>query len=43
MKVGKNTIKTSGGKMMHFESKEKMMHWEKMAKAIKHGFKPTKR
>jgi len=42
MKVGKKSIKTSSCRIIHFKSKEKMNNWEKMAQAIKHGFRPRR-
>ena len=42
MKIGKKTLKLSSGKKVHFKSEEKREKYEKVAKAIKHGWKPSK-
>lgn len=43
MRVGKNKIKTGGGKILKFKSAKKLKRWERVAQAIKHGFKPKQR
>jgi hypothetical protein len=42
MKVGKKSLKLSSGKIVHFKSEKKREDYEKVAKAIKHGWKPSK-
>jgi len=39
MKIGKDKIKTSSGKILKFSSQKKRDRWEKVAKAIKYGWK----
>lgn len=36
-------MRTSSGKILKFRSAKKRDNWERMAKAVKHGFKPRKR
>lgn len=43
MKVGKKSLKMSSGEIRHFKSEKKRDAFEKVAQAIKHGFKPTKK
>jgi hypothetical protein len=42
MKIGKNKLKMSSGEIRTFKSEQKRNNFEKVAKAVKHGFKPTK-
>ena len=42
MKVGKKAIKTSKGKIINFKSEKKLENWERIAKAVKYGFKIKK-
>jgi hypothetical protein len=41
MKVGKKGLKMSSGEVRRFKSEEKRDNFEKVARAVKHGFKPT--
>ena len=43
MRTGKKTLRTGSGKALHFGSARKLENWERVAKAIDHGWKPTKR
>jgi|TARA_R100000501_G_C2549089_1_gene64526 hypothetical protein len=43
VKVGKTGLKMSSGKVRHFASQKKRDNFEKVARAVKHGFKPTKK
>lgn len=40
MKVGNNSLKMSSGEVRHFGSKTKRDNFERVAQAVKHGFKP---
>lgn len=42
-KVGEKSLKMSDGSVRTFKSKSKRDRFEKVAKAVKHGFKPTKK
>lgn len=37
--VGEKSLKMSSGKIRHFKSKRKMLDFEKVARAYKHGWK----
>lgn len=41
MKVGKTGLRGSDGKIKHFKSQKARDNYEKVARAVKHGFKPT--
>jgi hypothetical protein len=41
VKVGEKSLKMSSGKIYHFKSKERRDHFERVAQAYKHGWKPT--
>jgi len=43
MKIGKNKLKMSNGTVRTFKSKKARDNFEKVAKAVKHGWKPKKR
>ena len=43
MKVGKKSLKMSDGSIRKFKSAKKRDNFEKVARAVKHGFKPGKR
>ena len=43
MKVGKRGLKMSSGKIYHFKSKAGRARFEKVAQAVKHGFKLTRK
>lgn len=43
MKIGKKKIKTHSGKIIKFKSKKKRDNWERIARAIRHGWKPRKK
>ena len=43
MKVGKKKLKMSSGEVRTFKSEKKRDNFERVAKAVKHGFKPTKK
>jgi len=43
MKVGKSGLKMSSGKIRHFKSERARDKFEKVAQAIKHGWRPTKK
>ena len=42
MKVGKNKLKMSSGEVRTFKSQKARDEFERVAQAVKHGFKPTK-
>jgi hypothetical protein len=42
MKVGKTGLKMSSGKTIHFKSAAGRARFERVALAVKHGFKPTR-
>ena len=42
-KVGKKCLRMSSGKIRCFKSQKKRDDFEKVARAIKHGWKPTKK
>jgi len=39
MRIGKRKLKTSSGKILHFKSVRALKRYEKVAQAIKHGWK----
>jgi hypothetical protein len=41
MKVGKKKLKMSSGEVRSFKSEKARDDFERVAKAVKHGFKPT--
>jgi hypothetical protein len=41
MKVGKTGLRMSSGKIRHFASKQKRANFERVAMAVKHGWKPS--
>ncbi len=43
MKIGKRKLKMSSGKVRTFKSSAARNRFERVAQAIKHGWKPTKR
>lgn len=43
MKLSGNRLKTSSGKILHFQSAKKRENYEKVARAYKHGWKPKKK
>lgn len=42
-KIGKKKLKMSSGEVRTFGSEKKRDNFEKVARAVKHGFKPTKK
>jgi hypothetical protein len=42
MKIGKKKLKMSSGEVREFKSEKKRDNFERMAEAVKHGFKPSK-
>ena len=43
MKVGKRKLRMSSGKIRTFKSEKARDNFEKVAQAVKHGWKPTKK
>ena len=43
VKVGNKGLRMASGKVRHFASQKKRDNFEKVARAVKHGFKPTKK
>ena len=43
MKIGKNKLKMSDGTIRTFKSQKARDDFEKVAQAVKHGFKPDKK
>ena len=43
MKLSNNRLKLSSGKVVKFASAQKRANYERVAQAVKHGFKITKR
>lgn len=43
MKIGKRKLKMSSGKIRTFKSERARDDFERVARAIKHGWKPTNR
>lgn len=41
MKIGKNKLKMSSGKVRTFKSEQARNNFERVAQAVKHGWKPT--
>ena len=41
MKIGKNKLKMSDGSIRTFKSEKKRDNFERVAQAVKHGWKPT--
>jgi hypothetical protein len=41
MKIGKNKLKMSSGEVRKFKSEKARDNFERVAEAVKHGFKPT--
>lgn len=41
MKIGKNKLKMSSGKVRKFKSGKARDNFERVAEAVKHGWKPT--
>lgn len=41
MKMSGNRMRTRSGKVLHFKSAKKRSNWERVAKAVRHGWKPT--
>lgn len=42
MKIGKRKLKKSSGQIVTFKSEAARNRYEKVAKAVKHGWKPKK-
>jgi hypothetical protein len=42
MKVGKNKLKMGSGKVRKFKSKKARDNFERVAQAVKHGWKPKR-
>jgi len=42
-KIGKTKLRMSDGSVRTFKSQKKRDNFERVAKAVKHGFKPTKK
>jgi hypothetical protein len=43
MKVGKNKLRMSSGKIRKFKSKKARDNFERVAQAVKHGWKPKRK
>lgn len=43
MKLSKNRLRLSSGKIIKFKSAKKRANFERVAQAYKHGWKPKKR
>lgn len=43
MKVGKNKLKMASGEVRKFASEKKRNNFERVAQAVKHGWKPNKK
>lgn len=43
MKIGKRKLKMSSGEVRTFKSQKARDKFERVAEAVKHGWKPTKR
>lgn len=41
MKIGRNKLKMSSGEVRKFKSQKARDEFERVAQAVKHGFKPT--
>jgi len=42
-KIGKTKLRMSSGEVRTFKSEKARDNFEKLAQAVKHGFKPTRR
>ncbi len=42
MRIGRNKLKMSSGEIRTFKSGKARDNFEKVARAVKHGFKPSK-
>jgi len=42
MKIGRKSLRMSSGKIRHFASEKKRDNFERVAQAVKHGFRPRK-
>lgn len=42
MKIGRNKLRMSSGEIRTFKSQKARDNFEKVAQAVKHGFKPTR-
>ena len=43
MKIGKNKLRGSDGKVKTFKSEKARDNYERVAQAVKHGWSPTKK
>lgn len=43
MKIGRNKLKMSSGEVRKFKSQKARDEFERVAQAVKHGFKPGKK
>lgn len=43
MKIGKDKLKMSSGEVRKFGSQKKRDNFERIAEAVKHGWKPTRK
>jgi len=43
MKIGKTALKMSSGEVRHFKSQTARDNFERVAQAVKHGFRPTQK
>lgn len=43
MKLSGNRLRMSSGKIRHFKSAKARANFERVAQAVKHGWKPTKK
>jgi hypothetical protein len=43
MKIGKNKLKMSNGAIRKFKSEKARNNFERVAQAVKHGFRPKKK
>lgn len=43
MKIGKNKLKMSSGKVKTFRSQKARNNYERVAQAYKHGWRPTRK
>jgi len=41
VKLPGNRLRKSSGKIIQFKSAKKRANWERVAEAVKHGWKPT--
>ena len=42
MKIGKNKLRMSSGEVRTFKSQHARDEYERVARAVKHGFRPTR-